>query len=69
MGPAGLPRDIVTRLNAELNRLVKLPNISARLVDQLFDIRTSTPEEFGALIRADVVKWSKVVRDGNIRAD
>jgi tripartite-type tricarboxylate transporter receptor subunit TctC len=69
MGPAGLPRDIVTRLNAELNRLVKLPNVSARLVDQLFDIRTSTPEEFGALIRADVVKWSKVVRDSNIRAD
>ena len=69
MGPAGLPRDIVTRLNAELARIVKLPNVSARLVDQLFDIRTGTPEEFGALIKADVVKWGKVVRAGNIRAD
>ena len=69
MGPAGLPRDIVTRLNAELNRIVRLPNISARLADQLFDVRTGTPEEFGALIKADVAKWSKVVRDGNIRAE
>jgi tripartite-type tricarboxylate transporter receptor subunit TctC len=69
MGPAGLPRDIVTRLNAELNRIVKLPNVSTRLVDQLFDIRAGTPEEFGALIKADVVKWGKVVRAGNIRAD
>ena len=69
MGPAGLPRDIVTRLNAELNRIVKLPNVSARLVDQLFDVRAGTPEEFGALIKADVVKWGKVVRAGNIRAD
>ena len=69
MGPAGLPRDIVTRLNAELNRIVKLPGISARLADQLFDVRTGTPEDFGALIKADIVKWSKVVRDGNIRAD
>ena len=69
MGPAGLPRDIVSRLNAELNRIVRLPAISARLADQLFDVRTGTPEAFGALIKADVAKWSKVVRDGNIRAE
>ena len=69
IGPAGLPRDLVMRFNAELNRIVKLPNISARLTDLLFDVRTGTPEEFGALIKADVAKWSKVVRDGNIRAD
>jgi tripartite-type tricarboxylate transporter receptor subunit TctC len=69
MGPAGLPRDIVTRINAELSRIVKLPNISGRLADQLFDVRTGTPEEFGALIKTDVAKWTKVVRDGNIRAE
>jgi tripartite-type tricarboxylate transporter receptor subunit TctC len=69
MGPAGLPRDIVTRLNAELNRIVKLPDVSARLADQLFDVRTSTPEEFAALIKSDVAKWTKVVRDGNIKPE
>ena len=69
MGPAGLPRDIVTRLNAELNRIVKLPEVAARLADQLFDVRTSTPEEFAALIKSDVAKWAKVVRDGNIKPE
>jgi tripartite-type tricarboxylate transporter receptor subunit TctC len=69
MGPAGLPRDIVTRLNAELNRIVRLPEVSARLADQLFDVRTSTPEEFAALIKSDVAKWTKVVRDGNIKPE
>jgi tripartite-type tricarboxylate transporter receptor subunit TctC len=69
MGPAGLPREIVNRLNGELNRIVKLPDVSARLADQLFDARTSTPEEFAALIKADVAKWAKVVRDGNIKPE
>jgi tripartite-type tricarboxylate transporter receptor subunit TctC len=69
MGPAGLPRDIVKRLNAELNRVVRLPEVSARLADQLFDVRTGTPEEFAALIKSDVAKWTKVVRDGNIKPD
>jgi tripartite-type tricarboxylate transporter receptor subunit TctC len=69
MGPAGLPRDVVARLNAELNRIVKLPGISARLADQLFDVRAGAPEDFAALIKADIGKWSKVVRDGNIRSD
>jgi tripartite-type tricarboxylate transporter receptor subunit TctC len=69
MGPAGLPREIVGRLNAELNRIVKLPDVSARLADQLFDVRTGTPEQFRGLIKSDIAKWTKVVRDGNIKPE
>lgn len=69
MLPAGAPRDIVTRLNAELNRIVRLPDVSERLSAQLFDVRTGTPEAFGALIKADIEKWTKVVRDGNIKPE
>jgi tripartite-type tricarboxylate transporter receptor subunit TctC len=69
MGPAGMPREIVVRLNAELNKALKQPDVAERLAGQLFDVRTGTPEEFGALIRSDVAKWSKVVREGNIKAD
>ena len=69
MAPAGTPREIVTRMNAELNRIVRLPDIVERLSGQLFDIRTSTPEAFSDLIRADIAKWSKVVRDANIKPD
>ena len=49
MGPANLPRDIVVRLNSELNRIVKLPEVSARLADQLFDVRTGSPEALSML--------------------
>ena len=69
MAPAGTPRDIITRVNAELNRIVKLPDIVERLSGQLFDIRTGTPEAFSELIRSDIAKWSEVVRDANIKPD
>jgi tripartite-type tricarboxylate transporter receptor subunit TctC len=69
MAPNGTPRDIVTRMNSELNRIVKLPDIVERLSGQLFDIRTGTPEAFSELIRSDIAKWSRVVRDGNIKPD
>lgn len=69
MGPANLPREIVVRLNSELNRIVRLPDVSARLGDQLFDVRTGSPGEFGALVRTDIAKWTKVVRDGNIKPE
>lgn len=69
MGPAGLSRGIVTRLNAEVGRIVTLPDVAARLAEQLFDVRTSTPEEFAALVKADVAKWAKVARDGNIQPE
>ena len=48
---------------------VKLPDVSQRLTDQLFDVRTGTPEQFGALIKSDIAKWTKVVRDGNIKPE
>jgi len=69
MAPNGTPRDIIMRMNSELNRIVKLPDIVERLSGQLFDIRTGTPEAFSELIRLDIAKWSKVVRDANIKLD
>ncbi len=69
MVPAGTPREIVNRLNADLNRVVNLPEVRERLQAQFFSVRTSTPEEFGALIRSDVAKWGKLIREANIKAD
>lgn len=69
IAPAGTPREIVARLNTELTRIVRLPDIVERLNSQLFDIRSGTPEAFSELIKADIAKWSKVVREANIRPD
>ncbi len=69
MVPAGTPREIINRLNADLNRVVSLPEVRERLQAQFFSVRTSTPEEFAALIRSDIAKWGKLIRDANIKAD
>jgi len=69
MAPAGTPREIITRMNSELNRIVRTPEIVERLSGQLFDVRTGSPEEFSALIRSDIVKWSKVIRDAGIKPE
>jgi tripartite-type tricarboxylate transporter receptor subunit TctC len=69
LAPAGTPKEIVSRLNAELNRIVRLPDIQERMKVQLFSSRISTPAEFAQIIQSDLAKWSKLVRDANIKAD
>ena len=69
MGPAGLPADIVKRLNAEIIRILKLPDIAERLSSMGADIVGSSPEEFDKYLRAEISKWGKVSRENNIRLD
>jgi tripartite-type tricarboxylate transporter receptor subunit TctC len=67
--PAGTPRHAIARLNAELNRAMKLPEIAEKLIAQGTEPAGTSPEQFGAFIKAESVKWSGVIRDANIRAD
>ena len=69
MGPQGIPKPIVTRLNAELIKVMRSPEVRERIRAQFFDPWTSTPEEFAALIRADAVKWGKIVKESGARVD
>ena len=69
LGPAGLPRAIVAKLNAEIARAIALPDMQERFVAQGIDLQSSTPEQFAALIKSEVVKWRKVVRDAGAKVD
>ncbi len=69
LAPAGTPKDIVSRLNTELNRIIRLPDIQEKMKVQLFSTRTSTPEEFARIIQSDLAKWSKLVKDANIKVE
>lgn len=69
MVPAATPREIVQKLNAELNKAANLPDIREKMRAQLFDHHSTTPEEFAALVRSDFAKWSKVIRAANIAPD
>ena len=65
--PAGTPPEIVQKLNAGLNTVVRQPDIAERLKQLNVETRESTPEEFRAFVAAEIEKWSRVVREANIR--
>lgn len=67
--PAGTPQDVVRRLHAEIVKAMNVPEVRARLVAQGTDPVGSTPEQFGALMKAESVKWARVVKEGNIHAE
>jgi len=67
--PAGTPREIVARLNAEARKALADPGVRGKLDAQGFDVVGSTPEEFLAFARAESQTWAKVIRDYNIRVE
>jgi tripartite-type tricarboxylate transporter receptor subunit TctC len=69
LGPAGMPRDIVAKLNGEIAALLRIPEVHDGLVRQGLEPVTGTPEQFAALIRADLARWARVVKDARIVAD
>jgi tripartite-type tricarboxylate transporter receptor subunit TctC len=68
-GPAGTPRAVVERMNAEVNKALKDPEILARFTQLGFDPVGGTPAEFAAVVERDARKWSKVIRDANVKAE
>jgi tripartite-type tricarboxylate transporter receptor subunit TctC len=69
LAPAGTPREIVSRLHREIAGIVRTREFAERLAADGAVPVGNTPEEFGAIIRADIAKWAKVVKDAGIRAD
>jgi tripartite-type tricarboxylate transporter receptor subunit TctC len=69
LAPAGTPRPIIARLNAELVKVMHSPEMKERLAGIGTDAVTSTPEEFAAYIQAEIGKWGDVIRKANLRAD
>jgi tripartite-type tricarboxylate transporter receptor subunit TctC len=67
--PAGLPRALVDKVNADVAKAVLSPDTQRRLFDQGVEAARNSPEEFAAFIRAEVTKWAKVVRDSGATAD
>lgn len=69
LGPAKLPQEITARLNAEINKALQTPELKKKLGDQGADVAGSTPEQFGKLVRDDMVRWGVVVRESGAKID
>jgi tripartite-type tricarboxylate transporter receptor subunit TctC len=69
LAPAGTPKAIVDKLNAEINAALKLPDVRAKLEAAGIEIQGGTPQEYAALIHSDLAKWSKVVKAAGIQPE
>jgi len=67
--PAGVPQGIVLKLNGEIAKILKRPDVQAKLVAQGAVIGGGTSQEFAAFIKAEIAKWGKVIRDANVRPE
>ena len=67
--PLGTPKHILSQLNQSVARILQKPEIEERLRKDGMDDAHGTPEEFSRFIQADIAKWIKVVKAGNIKVD
>ena len=67
--PAGTPADIVRKVNAEVMRIMRLPEVAKRMEVEGERFTPNSPEEFAAFVRAEVVKWAKVVKDAGLKPE
>ncbi|WP_458766371.1 Bug family tripartite tricarboxylate transporter substrate binding protein [Cupriavidus basilensis] len=69
VAPAATPKDIVVRLNTEFNKALQVPDLKKKLNDQGADVLGGTPEQFGALMKKDTIRWSTAVKASGAQVD
>jgi tripartite-type tricarboxylate transporter receptor subunit TctC len=69
LAPAGTPRPIIDKINRAVGVVMNTPDVRKRFIDNNAVPAYNTPDEFAAMIKSDIVKWGKVVRDANIKAE
>jgi tripartite-type tricarboxylate transporter receptor subunit TctC len=69
LAPAGTPRNVITRVNGELVKIMHAPELREKLAATGTDPLTSTPEEFAAYIKREITKWGEVIRKAGVKAD
>jgi tripartite-type tricarboxylate transporter receptor subunit TctC len=69
LGPASLPKEVVAKLSADINKALKDPALQKKLGAQGADVAGSTPEQFARLIRDDVIRWGRIVKESGAKID
>ena len=67
--PAGTPKDVVAKLNRDVNTVLRQPDVNARLTGLGMDVRPGTPESLDTLVRGEIKKWTEVGRTANIKVE
>ena len=67
--PAGTPPDVINKLNAAIKKGAQTPAFKSRVESEGLMIKTGTPEDFGNFVKAEEIRWRKVIKDANISPD
>jgi tripartite-type tricarboxylate transporter receptor subunit TctC len=67
--PAKTPREIIDRLNAEVTKILAMPDVKTTLFNQGLDPAPGTPEQFGAYIKSERAKWARVIKESGAKAE
>jgi putative tricarboxylic transport membrane protein len=66
LGPANMPKEMVTKLNAEIRKVIERPDIKSQLAERGMEAFSGTPEEFDAFLKEQLVLWEKLIADAGI---
>lgn len=69
LAPAGTPRDIIARLNAELVGIVAMADVRDKMQSAGLEPMSSSPEEYAEFIKREIVRWAKVIKDANVKVE
>ena len=69
VAPAGTPPEVIAKLNSVLRPIIDSPEVQARFKNVGFEGFSSTPEELGDFIKAQLALWGKMIKDANIQMD
>ena len=69
VAPAGTPKDIVAKLNAEVTKALQDTEMRDKLTAQGFEVRTSTPEQLGSYIKSEITKWAPLVKESGVKPE
>ena len=69
LAPAATPRELIARINNDMNRIMKMPDVMQRLAGDGVEAVGTTPEQFGSYLRQEIAKWGKVVQASGAKAD
>lgn len=67
--PTGTPQAVVNKLNEEINRILVLPEVRERLLQTGLDPLAGSPAELGALVRNEIPKWARIIKEAGIKPD
>ncbi len=69
LAPAATPRELISKINNDMNRIMRMPDVTQRLAGDGVEAVGTTPEQFGNYLRSEIAKWGKVVKASGAKAD